>query len=97
MEDRSIINADISNVMNDIAGYLQQTRDGMMIDMSSLPDKIVRLQSRVQSAPKPDRLELTNFMNQMMQSLDTLSHEIQQRHDTLARDVINLESGLHKE
>ncbi|MEX1034395.1 MAG: hypothetical protein WDZ54_00455 [Sneathiella sp.] len=93
----STINSDISELLNDISVYLEQTRNGIMIDMSSLPEKIIRVQGRVQNAPRDDRLELTKFMNQVMQSLNTLSNEIQQRHDTLGRDIHALESGARKE
>ena len=97
MKDLKTINSDISDVMNDIADYLEQTRNGIMIDMSSLPEKIIRLQSEVQSTPRNDRIELTNSMNKVMESLNTLSNEIQQRHDAISRDIQTLESGAHKE
>tara|TARA_R110000787_G_scaffold48866_4_gene117385 strand:+ start:27309 stop:27602 length:294 start_codon:yes stop_codon:yes gene_type:complete len=97
MENMSTINSDISDLLNDISVYLEQTRNGIMVDMASLPEKIVRVQGRVQSAPRDDRIELTKFMNQVMQSLNTLSDEIQQRHDALGRDIHAMESGLNKE
>ncbi|MFC4270526.1 hypothetical protein GQF03_02105 [Sneathiella chungangensis] len=97
MEDITKINSDISDVMKDISDYLEQTRKGLMIDMSSLPEKIVRIQGKVQSAPRNERLELTNFMNQVMQSLTMLSNEIQQRHDSLGRDIDTLEGRVYKE
>ncbi|MZR30610.1 hypothetical protein [Sneathiella litorea] len=97
MENHSSIDADISNLMNDIADYLSQTQRGIMIDISSLPIKIVNLQSRVQNAPKDDRQELTKSMEQVMQSLNTLSNEIQLRHDSLSRDINALENTSHKE
>ncbi len=97
MENFATINADISDVQNDITEYLEQTRRGIMIDMGSLPQKIVRLQGRVQSAPKDERQELSQFMGQVMQSLNTLSNEIQQRYDSLSRDINALENNTHKE
>ncbi|MDF2367994.1 hypothetical protein [Sneathiella sp.] len=97
MENFAKINADISDVLNDITEYLEQTRRGIMIDMGPLPEKIVRLQGRVQSAPKNERQELSHFMGQVMQSLNTLSDEIQQRFDSLSRDINTLENTAHKE
>ena len=78
---------------------MEQARRGIMIDMSSLPEKIVRLQGRVQNAPKDDRQALAEFMGQVMQSLNTLSNEIQQRYDSLSRDISGLENntGTSKE
>ncbi|MBO0335132.1 hypothetical protein J0X12_16035 [Sneathiella sp. CAU 1612] len=97
MENFATINADISDLMNDISDYLDQTQRGIMIDMSTLPEKIIRIQGRVQNAPKDDRQELTKFMDQVMQSLNTLSNEIQLRYDSLTRDIGTLENNSHKE
>jgi DNA-binding transcriptional regulator GbsR (MarR family) len=97
MENTRTISADISDVMNDIAEYMDQTQRGIMIDMSSLPDKLIQLQSRVQNAPKEERQELTESMEQVMQSLNTLSNEIQQRYDALNRDINSLENSTVKE
>lgn len=97
MENFATINADISNLMNDISGYLDLTQRGILIDMSSLPEKIIHIHGRVQNAPKDDRQELSKFMDQVMQSLNTLSKEIQLRYDTLSRDIGALENNTHKE
>ncbi|MAL80723.1 MAG: hypothetical protein CMN55_16725 [Sneathiella sp.] len=93
MEKIANINAEISDVMNDISDYLEQTRQGLMVDMGSLPEKIVRLQGRVQSAPREDRLRLTVFMNQMMQALNLLSDEIQKQHDLISRNIQRVEGS----
>lgn len=97
MENFATINADISSLMNDISGYLDLTQRGILIDMSSLPEKIIHIHGRVQNAPKDDRQELSKFMDQVMQSLNTLSKEIQLRYDTLSRDIGALENNTHKE
>lgn len=97
MENFATINADISDVLNDITEYLDQTRRGIMIDMGSLPQKIVYLQGRVQSAPKEERQELSQFMAQVMQSLNILSDEIQKRYDSLSSDINALENHTDKE
>lgn len=87
MDNIAAINAEISDVMNDIAVYLDQTRKGLMIDMSSLPGRIVSIQSHVQNAPRDERLRLTEFMNQMMQALNALSDEVQKQHDLVDRRI----------
>ena len=93
MDNIAVINAEISDVMDDIADYLEQTRQGLMIDMSSLPNRIVRIQGHVQSAPREDRLRLTEFMNQMMHALNALSDEVQKQHDILHQTIRNIEGG----
>jgi hypothetical protein len=65
--------------------------------MGSLPQKIVHLQGRVQNAPKDERQELSQFMTQVMQSLNILSDEIQKRYDSLSSDISTLENHTHKE
>ena len=97
MDDIATIKTDVSELLENISDYLEQTRNGVMIDISALPETIVRLQSRMQSAPKQERAELSNFMNQVMKSLNDLAGEIQQRHDSLTKDIDRLDSATVKE
>jgi hypothetical protein len=97
MEDIASIKTDVSELINDISRYLEQTRDGIMVDIGALPEQIVRLQGRMQSAPKQQRAELSNFMKQVMQALNELAAEIQLRHDSLARNIDKFDGAVHKE
>ena len=97
MEDIAAIKTDVSDLLNNISDYLEQTRNGVMIDIGALPETIVSLQSRMQNAPKQERAELLNVMSQVMQSLNDLAGEIQQRHDALAKDIDRLDSATVKE
>ncbi|WP_373086807.1 hypothetical protein [Sneathiella sp.] len=91
------IDSSISTLKQDIAAYQEQTCSGVMIDIGALPDRIVELQNHVQNSPREQRMRYTHLMAQLLAALDDLSHEIQLRHDVLAKDMMPLERAGGKE
>ncbi|MCR9212413.1 MAG: hypothetical protein NXI13_01740 [Proteobacteria bacterium] len=92
MNNSATVKTDISALSADISRYLAQTRNGAMIDISALPDRVVEIHQRVQNASHNQRPELASLLTQVIGSLDELSREIQIRHDKVSRDIDSLDS-----
>lgn len=91
MNDSTTVKTDISALSADISRYLAQTRNGAMIDISSLPDRLVEIHQRVQNASHSQRPELSHLLTEVIGSLDELSREIQIRHDKISGDIDRLD------
>ncbi|TNE35365.1 MAG: hypothetical protein EP348_09130 [Alphaproteobacteria bacterium] len=97
MIQNSEIDAIISSLMSDLSGYTEQTRNGTMIDLGTLPGRILEVQGMVQRAPSKDRPRLSTSLNNLLKKLDELSQEIQRAHDDLSLDIDRLDMATGKE
>lgn len=92
MTNSATVKTDISALSADISRYLAQTRKGQMIDIGSLPDRVIEIHQRVQNASHLQRPELLGLLNEVIHSLDELAREIQVRHDHLTKEISGLDS-----
>jgi len=93
MNNSETVKSDISALDADISRYLSQTKNGVMIDIAALPDRLTDIHRRVQNSDKPQRMELSQLLNEVIGSLDTLAREIQMKHDKLSTDIDQLEAS----
>lgn len=87
----------ISALHADIFRYRQQTQNGSMIDIATLPERILEIHRRVQIAEHDQRLELSQQLNKVIAALDELSRDVHNQHDQLARNIDVLEGPRAKE
>lgn len=97
MQNSETVKSDISALDADISRYLSQTRNGVMIDIATLPERLTDIHRRVQTAGTPQRAELSTLFQQVIGSLDKLAREIQIRHDAAKTGIDQLEQANPKE
>ena len=96
MNSSETVKTDISALDADISRYLSQTRDGIMIDIATLPDRITDIHRRIQNSTHHQRPELSKLLNQVINALDELAREVQFRHDALSRDIEKLDEATRQ-
>lgn len=91
------VKLDISAMQADISRYRQQTQAGSMIDISTLPERIMDIHRQVQIAAPEHRPELSQLLTSVIGTLDELSRDVQTQHDRISRNIGILEGPEAKE
>ncbi|MBL4740026.1 MAG: hypothetical protein JKY12_03480 [Sneathiella sp.] len=73
---------------------LIKTKQGDIIDISKLPDRLLDLHNKVQKAEEKDRPLLSAALEDILGILDDLSGEIQNRYHEISDQVSIFDEGL---
>ncbi len=82
---------DLSKVKARILSDLLKARKGDIIDISKLPDQLFKLHNRVKDLAEEDRAPLVAAFEEVLEALDELSKEIQQRFNDISGQIKTLD------
>ncbi|USG59779.1 hypothetical protein NBZ79_11380 [Sneathiella marina] len=91
------VKLEISALQADISRYRLQTQEGSMIDIATLPERVMDIHRRVQIAAPEHRPELSLLLTNVIGALDELSRDVQTQHDLVTRNIDVLEGPRAKE
>ncbi|MEH6526391.1 MAG: hypothetical protein V7723_09980 [Sneathiella sp.] len=97
MMNNENVERDITALHADISRYRLQTQEGSMIDIATLPERVVDIHRRVQIAAPDQRLELSQLLNNVITALDDLSRDVQMQHDLITHNIDILDGPRAKE
>ena len=91
------VKLEISALEADISRYRLQTQEGSMIDIATLPERVMDIHRQVQMAAPEHRPELSQLLSNVISALDELSRDVHIQHDLITQNIDVLEAPRAKE
>jgi hypothetical protein len=91
------VKLEISALEADISRYRLQTQEGTMIDIATLPERVMDIHRQVQIAAPEHRQELSILLSNVISALDELSRDVQIQHDLISQNIDVVEGPRAKE
>lgn len=91
------VKREISALEADISRYRLQTQEGTMIDIATLPERVMDIHRQVQIAAPEHRPELSQLLSNVISALDELSRDIQIQHDLISQNIDIVDGPRAKE
>jgi len=91
------VKLEISALEADISRYRLQTQEGTMIDIATLPERVMDIHRQVQIAAPEHRPELSQLLSNVISALDELSRDVQIQHDLISQNIDVVEGPRAKE
>ncbi len=84
--NNSIANS-ISAMKQSLLNDLQQAKDGVIIDISKLPEQLMVLHQHVADADNPDKPDLSSKLEELLELLDQIAKEIHNKYEDLNKQI----------
>lgn len=91
------VKREISALEADISRYRLQTQEGTMIDIATLPERVMDIHRQVQIAAPEHRPELSQLLSNVISALDELSRDVQIQHDLISQNIDIVDGPRAKE